>query len=363
MRPPPLIVTRPTPRAEPSNEGDRAFQDAQALDREGRHDAAVERLRDASRAGHADAMAFLGARLLVGRAAPADPRQALPLIARAAALGQADANALQATLIAADSRAPADFERALDQLARAATAGSQKAQGQLRVLADGTAGADGDWAQMRAGVDVAAWLSPPPRQVLREAPRLRTVEAFASRAVCDWLIARGRPQLKAATVYDLGHGGAQRHDARSNSAAEFDILVADVVVMLLRARIAAATRLPTAAMELPQVLHYAVGQRFERHFDFLDPEMPAYAADLARQGQRIVTFLLYLNDDYEGGATEFPLLDIHHRGRTGDALFFANVDLEHRPDRRTLHAGAAPTAGEKWLLSQWIRDRALPRTA
>jgi hypothetical protein len=36
---------------------------------------------------------------------------------------------------------------------------------------------------------------------------------------------------------------------------------------------------------------------------------------------------------------------------------FANVDLVGNPDRSTLHAGLTPTQGEKWLLSQWIRDR------
>jgi hypothetical protein len=27
------------------------------------------------------------------------------------------------------------------------------------------------------------------------------------------------------------------------------------------------------------------------------------------------------------------------------------------PDVKTLHAGLAPTRGEKWLLSQWMRRR------
>jgi hypothetical protein len=48
---------------------------------------------------------------------------------------------------------------------------------------------------------------------------------------------------------------------------------------------------------------------------------------------------------------------LRHRARRGDALMFANVDLAGNPDRRTLHAGLPPTRGEKWVLSQWIRDR------
>jgi len=35
----------------------------------------------------------------------------------------------------------------------------------------------------------------------------------------------------------------------------------------------------------------------------------------------------------------------------------ANVDLQGQGDLMSLHAGTAPTHGEKWLLSQWIRDQ------
>ena len=40
------------------------------------------------------------------------------------------------------------------------------------------------------------------------------------------------------------------------------------------------------------------------------------------------------------------------------ALVFWNVDENGVPDQLTLHTGTAPTRGEKWLFSQWIRVRA-----
>ena len=69
------------------------------------------------------------------------------------------------------------------------------------------------------------------------------------------------------------------------------------------------------------------------------------------------TFLLFLNEEFEGGETTFPAAGLSFRGRTGDALFFANVTRDGRPDPLTLHAGRPPTSGEKWILSQWIRER------
>jgi len=105
------------------------------------------------------------------------------------------------------------------------------------------------------------------------------------------------------------------------------------------------------------VLHYAPGEEFKPHFDFLDLAQPGHAAAAASGGQRVVTFLTYLNQGYEGGETVFPALGWAYKGRTGDALFFYNATPDGAPDRRTLHAGSPPVRGEKFVLSQWIRLR------
>ena len=51
---------------------------------------------------------------------------------------------------------------------------------------------------------------------------------------------------------------------------------------------------------------------------------------MRRFGQRIATFLIFLNEDFEGGETDFPKAGISHRRRKGDALFWANVDSLRR---------------------------------
>jgi len=70
-----------------------------------------------------------------------------------------------------------------------------------------------------------------------------------------------------------------------------------------------------------------------------------------------VTFLIYLNEGFDGGETAFPSLGRRYKGRTGDALFFYNAMPDGTPDRLTLHAGTPTTRGEKYLFSQWIRFR------
>ena len=198
----------------------------------------------------------------------------------------------------------------------------------------------------------------PERRRLLASPRVSAAGDFLSPEVCAWLIGRARGRVKPALVFDPETGGPRRESARNNGAFEFAFADVDVVVAAARARIAATVSVPQGALEPIQVLHYAPGQTFERHHDFLDVAVPGYAADVARSGQRIITFLVYLNEGYEGGETDFPLVGLKFRGQPGEALMFANVDPTGAPDRRTLHAGLPPSAGEKWLLSQWIRDRA-----
>jgi prolyl 4-hydroxylase len=132
------------------------------------------------------------------------------------------------------------------------------------------------------------------------------------------------------------------------------------VMLAVCERLCALAGLQAVHAETCQVLHYKVGEYFSPHFDFFDPEFEGHAAMLAKYGQRLATVLVYLNDDLDGGETDFPKLGVRHKGAKGDALMFRNVDGEGRPDRRTLHAGLPPTGGEKWLLSLWIRDRSPP---
>jgi hypothetical protein len=183
------------------------------------------------------------------------------------------------------------------------------------------------------------------------------IEQFASPAECRWMISRAREHLKPTLVFDP----AGKHiidPGRSNTGTEFQVPDMDLMLEVIRARISAATRVPLPAFELTQVLHYSVGEEFRPHHDFLDPANPSHLQQLRSRGQRIATFLIYLSDEFAGGETEFPKAGIRYRGGIGDAIFWANVGMDGHPDPLSTHAGLPPTSGEKWILSQWIRDRA-----
>jgi prolyl 4-hydroxylase len=325
--------------------------------------ARIPQVSEPSVAAHpADALYETAARLLSGASA-ADIAESLHMLKQASAAGHARADTLLAVMSGLGVGMEQRWDEALDHLQRAAERGSIAARGQLLALAGPDMAADTDpangraWLRLRQSIELAAWLARPEKTVLSTAPRAVSVQGFLSKTVCDWIIARARARVQRALVYDAATAAGRPGSERSNTAFEFGFLDLDLVVLLVRARIAATIGVPVEILEPPQVLHYDVGEQFARHHDYFDPRRAGHAAQIAAGGQRIATVLVYLNAEYEGGETDFPLIGLRHRGGPGDALYFANIDPQRAPDPRTLHAGLAPTRGEKWLLSQWVRDR------
>lgn len=323
----------------------------------------INALERAARAGDGSAAAKLGLCYLTGRQVPPNPMRGIALVDQAARSGDAFGAYLAATIASTSFWRPRNWQAAFDNLLRAAHAGSDPARSALAILAAGPAGRPADTDELdalRARVDLDAWLAPPESTLLRDSPRIQVLENFVSPAVCRWLINQVRGHLARATIYDKATGGTTEDGRRTNSQCDLDLETGGVLTFVIRARIAAATGRPDAAMEVPKVLHYRPGETFAEHFDYLNPDEPAFAHELATRGQRTQTFLIYLNDDYSGGETHFPELELSHAGSAGDALLFSNVDTAGKPDERTRHAGLPPTSGEKWLFSQWIRG--LPRS-
>lgn len=315
-------------------------------------------------AGDPEAALELGLALMEANALNTDPHRAVELIRESSLRGHAPATERNAVFAAMGMDGPRSWDRALDLLQLAAEQGSDVAAAQLMLLADNRADSDrarhsrnDGWRSVRQRIDLSALLQQGERRFVSDRPRVRVIGGFATPAECRWVIGAARPRLKPATVFDKEKGGLTYDQSRSNSAIEFQPHNIDLVTEMLRCRIAAAIKVPVQLLEPSQILHYAVGQQFTPHYDFLDPANAAYAGELSRYGQRIATFLIYLSDEYEGGETQFPAAGLTYKGPTGDAIFWANLDNQMQPDPLTLHAGLPPASGEKWVFSQWIRER------
>ena len=315
---------------------------------------AIDTLRERARQGDARALSVLGRRLLLGLGTPPAPQEGHACLVGAAARGDGEAAALLARLSAWGALQAQSWPEALHHLQRAAELGWTPAQRELRFLARHEGD---DWPALCGRVDIGSLTASPASRVLAASPQVRAIKDFATPEECAWLIGLARDDLRRAQVYRKDAEGYMESGTRTNSEADYTFGNADLVLRVIIERIARAVGLSTRLFEVAKLLHYEPGQQFAPHHDFQQPTTPALAREIAQRGQRVATVLVYLNDDFEGGETEFPRIGLRHRGATGDALMFANVRPDGALDHDSLHAGLPTTRGVKWVLSQWIRSR------
>jgi prolyl 4-hydroxylase len=212
------------------------------------------------------------------------------------------------------------------------------------------------WLRVHDAVDFQPLFARPNVTVQCRDPQVLTASRVLPATFCEYLMGIAAPQLQRAEVNDA-LGEASVHEMRSNSHARFALTNTDVIGVLSARRVSQMIGEPFENQEDTMILRYRPGEAYDDHYDFVDPRVTQFQRELAVQGQRIATVLIYLNEEYTGGETDFPVLGWRYRGSRGDALAFRNVTAAGLPDARTLHAGRPPITGEKWLLSKWIRDR------
>jgi prolyl 4-hydroxylase len=104
-----------------------------------------------------------------------------------------------------------------------------------------------------------------------------------------------------------------------------------------------------------QAQRYDVGQQFKAHCDFFMPGTNAYSRFAGLRGNRTWTFMVYLNDGMEGGATRFHNIDYAVQPRTGTALLWYNLNADGSPNQDTLHSGEPVLRGNKVIITKWFR--------
>ena len=97
-------------------------------------------------------------------------------------------------------------------------------------------------------------------------------------------------------------------------------------------------------IEYLQVLKYKEGGFYTPHQD----------ACFDEPNPRTVTAIIALNDDYEGGETEFPNLGKKFKLNKGDVLVFNNFTDWGYQTPKSLHGGRPVKSGVKWICNLWI---------
>jgi prolyl 4-hydroxylase len=115
------------------------------------------------------------------------------------------------------------------------------------------------------------------------------------------------------------------------------------------------TKLPYENQEDIQIVHYNQGGLFKLHTDACayDKITCDKTANRNNSGQRKSTLLLYLNDNYEHGETEFPSINKKIIPKKGKGIFFYSTDDDENILLESYHVGNQVINGEKWIATIW----------
>ena len=106
-----------------------------------------------------------------------------------------------------------------------------------------------------------------------------------------------------------------------------------------------------------QVVKYEPNGYYKEHHDSCCDDNDV-CREFKKFGNRIVTMVIYLNDDFEGGATRFSNINKDFKPKKYSGILFypmnKNGDKCHN---NSLHAGMPITSGEKYIANVWIRDK------
>ncbi|MCH8347593.1 MAG: 2OG-Fe(II) oxygenase [Proteobacteria bacterium] len=196
-----------------------------------------------------------------------------------------------------------------------------------------------------------------PRHDFETNPLIGVTPGFLSEEEADFVVVSSAPTMQSSQVVDHIQGKLVHRDFRTSTEMRYLLGTEDLVIHAINARISQVTDEPISHQEFQGVLRYERGQEYKPHSDYFLPDLEGVNPEVERAGQRVKTFLIYLNEGYEGGETEFIKLGLKLKGRKGDGLMFVNVNSDGGPHSMSLHAGRPVTEGVKWLTTLWIRDR------
>lgn len=205
--------------------------------------------------------------------------------------------------------------------------------------------------------DGRTWVQAHDRQVpvlmAMEHPRVIVFGNVLDPEECQAIIDAAQPRMARSETVAEASEGSEVNAARTSRGMFFERGEVEVVARLER-RIAALVNWPVENGEGLQVLNYQPGAEYQPHYDYFDTKHASTAAILKRGGQRVGTFLVYLNTPTRGGATTFPDVKLAVKPVQGQGVFFSYDKPD--PSTLSLHGGAPVLEGEKWVCTKWLRQ-------
>jgi len=177
---------------------------------------------------------------------------------------------------------------------------------------------------------------------------------------CDILIQQGKTKgLSESMVWSYETQKGNSYDSNHRKSKQTWLMDAESKIASKISHISEQlTKIPMSNQEALQVAMYEPNGRFNEHYDACYFEDKEYCAKMNNNaGERRSTLLIYLNDTFEGGETEFTKVDIKVKPQKGKAILFWNTDDNEVIIPESMHRGNQVVKGEKWIATKWSHQK------
>lgn len=131
----------------------------------------------------------------------------------------------------------------------------------------------------------------------------------------------------------------------------------DPIVKKIIQRVCKITNIPFENSEKMQVVKYKPNGYYKPHYDASCDDKKECVEFEKNGGQRLVTMLIYLNDDFRGGYTDFPNLKQKYTAKANQGLLFYSLQKDgNKCHPLSLHAGTEIEEGTKYIANIWLRE-------
>lgn len=177
------------------------------------------------------------------------------------------------------------------------------------------------------------------------------LEKFLTTDQCQRIVERADGKLIDSEVV-----GGKNKTVRNSK--QYWIPKTDPLVRPMFEKVSKMFNIPFENAEDLQVVRYLPGQYFNEHHDACCDDNERCKDFVNRGGQRKLTILIYLNNEFDDGKTYFRNLDLKVKPPTGDAVvFYPLAKGTSKCHPYSLHAGMPVSRGAKWVANLWFRER------
>ncbi len=179
----------------------------------------------------------------------------------------------------------------------------------------------------------------------------RMYENFITNDEIDHILKSANPKFRDSKLVS-GHSDNVR---KSKTAW---LTKTDPVISNIIKRVCDITKIPADNAEKMQVVKYEPNGFYSKHFDASCDDKKECVEFEKNGGQRVVTMIIYLNDDFTGGVTSFPNLKQDFHPKKGNALLFYSLQTQgNKCHPLSLHTGMPVQTGQKYIANVWLRER------